>query len=87
MVLAHAITDDAGALDVRPVRLQAEILHREQNAAMHGLEAVADVGKGAPDDHAHRVVHVRGAHLLDELAILDVPVAQVDGCHVAPSWF
>ena len=82
MVLAHAITDDAGALHVRPVRLQAEVLHREEDAAVHGLEAVADVGEGAPDDHAHRVIHVRGAHLLDELAILDVPVAQVDGCHL-----
>ncbi len=80
MVLAHAITDDPGALHVRPVRLQAEVLHRVEDAPVDGLEAVADIGQSAPDDHAHRVIHVRGAHLLYELAILDVPVAQVDGC-------
>jgi hypothetical protein len=28
------------------------------------LEAVAHVGQGAPDDHGHRVVHVRRAHLV-----------------------
>ena len=80
VIFAHAITDDAGALDVRPVGLQAEVLHGEEHAPVHGLQAVADVGEGAADDHAHRVIHVRGAHLLDELAVLDVPVAEVDGC-------
>jgi hypothetical protein len=81
VILAHTIADDAGALDVWPIRLQAEVLHREEDAAMHRLEAVAHVGERASHDHAHRVIHVGGAHLLDELAILDIPVAQVDGCH------
>jgi hypothetical protein len=81
VILAHAIADHTGTLDVRAIRLQAEVLHREEDTAMHRLEAVADVGERAAHDHAHRVIHVRGAHLLDELAILDVPVAQVDGCH------
>src|SRR5262245_30503371 len=40
---------------------------------MNGLEAVADVGEGPPDDHAHRVIEVGGAHLLLELALLDAP--------------
>ena len=80
MILAHAIAYDPGTLHVRPVGLEAEVLHRVEHAPVDGLEAVADVGEGAPHDHAHRVIHVRRAHLLDELAILDVPVAQVDGC-------
>ena len=48
------------------VRLEAELVHRVEHAAVHGLEAVADVGQRAPDDHAHGVVEVRRAHLLLE---------------------
>ena len=48
-----------GAVAARP-----EVLHRVEHAAVHGLEAVADVGQGAPDDDGHRVVQVRLAHLL-----------------------
>src|SRR5680860_1357545 len=34
------------------------------------------VGQRAPDDHAHRVVEIGGAHLLLEPARLDVPARQ-----------
>ena len=54
------------------VRLQAELVHRVEHAAVDRLEAVADVGQRPADDHAHRVVEVRRAHLLLELARLDV---------------
>ena len=75
VVLAHHVADDAGALDVRAVRLQAVLVHREQDAAVDGLQAVADVGQRAPDDDGHGVVEVGGAHLLLEPARLDVAAA------------
>ena len=58
MVFTDHVTDHAGALDVRAVPDVVELLHREQHAAMNRLQAVADVGQGAPDDHAHGVVEV-----------------------------
>ena len=42
-------------------------VHREQHAPVHRLQAVAHVGQRAPDDHAHRVIEVRPAHLLFEV--------------------
>ena len=80
--VAHHVADDAGALGVRPVGLQAGLVHGEQDAAVDGLQAVADVGQRAPDDDGHRVVQVGGAHLLLEPARLDVPAAdQIRGGH------
>ena len=34
-------------------------MHAEQDAAMHRLQAVANVGQRAADDHAHRVIEIR----------------------------
>ena len=79
--VAHALADDLRALDVGAVRLQPELVHREEHAPVHRLEAVAHVGQRTPDDHAHRIVEVRRAHLLDQLARLDVAVAQFHGAH------
>ena len=85
VVLAHHLADDAGALGVAAVRLQAGLVHREQHAPVDRLEAVAHVGQRAPDDHRHRVVQVGGAHLLLEPARLDVAAAdQVRGRHRSP---
>ena len=85
VVLAHHLADDAGALGVAAVGLQARLVHREQHAPVHRLEAVAHVGQRAPDDHGHRVVQVGGAHLLLEPARLDVAAAdQVRGRHRSP---
>ena len=36
-------------------------------AAMHGLQAIADIGKCAPHDHAHGVIEVALAHLVFEV--------------------
>ena len=43
-------------------------MHREEDAAVNGLEAVADVGEGAPDDNGHGVVDVGGLHLRADVA-------------------
>src|SRR5712692_3495134 len=60
------------ALDVRglpegTVVPQALLEHREEDPALHRFESVANVGQGARDDDAHRVVEIRLAHLVLEL--------------------
>ena len=67
MVLADDVADDARGLVVRAVGVRAELVHREQHAAVHRLQAVADVGKRAPHDHAHGVIEVAAAHLVFEV--------------------
>ena len=66
VVLADHVADDARALLVGPVPVVVQLVHREQHAPMHRLQAVARVGQRAADDHAHRVVEVRPPHLLFE---------------------
>jgi hypothetical protein len=66
VVLADHVADDARALLVGPVPVVVQLVHREQHAPVHRLEAVARIGQGAADDHAHRVVEVRAPHLLFE---------------------
>lgn len=89
VVLAHRVADDARRLRARPVRLQPGLVHREQHAPVDRLEPVADVGQRAADDDGHRVVEIRGAHLLFERARLDVAAAELIGCahrFTRPGW-
>jgi hypothetical protein len=67
VIVADHLADDLRALAVRAVRREAHLPHREQHAPMGGLQAVADVGKRAPDDYAHRVIHVRALHLVFDI--------------------
>ena len=64
VVLAHHLADDRGALAVARGGGQAHLVHRVEDPAMDGLEAVAHVGQGAADDDAHRVVEIGGPQLL-----------------------
>ena len=66
VVLADHVADDARRLLVGPVPVVVQLVHREQHAPVHRLQAVARIGQGAADDHAHRVVEVRPPHLLFE---------------------
>ena len=54
-------------------------MHAEEDAAVHGLEAVADVGKGASDDDGHGVGEVGLFGLGAELEVDD---ALAGGVHV-----
>jgi hypothetical protein len=67
VVLADDVADDARRLVVRLVAVGAELVHREQHATVHRLEAIPDVGERAPHDHAHRVIEVAAAHLVFEV--------------------
>jgi hypothetical protein len=64
VILSEDVADDARRLLVRLVVEVALLPHREKGAAVHGLQAVPDVGEGAPDDHRHGVVEVRALDLV-----------------------
>ena len=75
VIVAHHLADDLRALGVGAGGAEAELVHRVEHAAVHRLQAVAHVGQRAADDHGHRVVEIRGAHLLLEGARFDVAAA------------
>ena len=58
MVAAHDVADDLRALAVLDVGGQVLLPHRVENAALHGLEAVADVRQRARRDDRERVVEI-----------------------------
>jgi hypothetical protein len=62
---ADDIADGTRGFLVLGVRLEAELAHRVDDAALHGLQAVRDIRQGAIEDDVHGVVQVR---LLGELA-------------------
>ena len=62
--VAHHLADNLGALAVPAIARQSHVAHAVQHAPVRGLQAVADVGKRATDDHAHGVIHVRALHLV-----------------------
>ena len=64
MEFTQDFADDLGAFAIRFVPGQPQLEHTVQDAPVHRLEAVAHVGKRAADNHAHRVVEIRLAHLV-----------------------
>ena len=74
VIFAEDFADDLGALARGAIGREAHFAHGVEDAAMDRFEAVADVGKGASYDHAHRVIHVRALHLVFDV---DVDVALV----------
>ncbi len=64
VVLAEDFADDLGALAGGAVGREAQLAHPKQDAAVDGLEAVANVGEGAADDDAHRVIDIGAPHLI-----------------------
>ncbi len=64
MVFADHIADDARRFAVAAVPHVAVHLHRIEDAAMHRLQPVADIGQRAGHDHAHRVIEVGAPHLV-----------------------
>ena len=62
VIFAQHVADHARALHVRPVPDRVGLVHRKEHAAVHGLQAIADVGKGPAHDHAHGVIEVGMPH-------------------------
>src|SRR5215213_1490150 len=64
VVFTDDLADDRRALAVRPVRLEAEVVHSVEHAPVDWLEAVPHVRQGARDDNAHRVGKERVLYLV-----------------------
>jgi hypothetical protein len=64
VIFAHHVADDARGFDVFLVGQMPVLVHREQDAAMHRLEAIAHVGQRARHDHAHGVIEIRSLHFI-----------------------
>ncbi len=64
VILADHVADDARRLHVLLVGRVPLLVHRIEDAPVHGLEAVAHVGQRARHDHAHRVIEIRALHLV-----------------------
>jgi len=58
VILTDHVTDHTGGFLVRLVPVVTQFAHGEQHAPMHGLQAVARIRQGTPDDHTHRVVEI-----------------------------
>ena len=71
VVVGHDVAGGAGALDVVAVGPEALHVHRPQDPAVHGLQAVAGVGQRPRHDDRHRVVQEGALHLLLDLDDLD----------------
>ena len=71
--LTHHFTYDTGALLGLAGIAQAHVVHTEQDTALDGFEAVSHIRKGAGHNHGHRIVYVRGAHLVVYFYRLDIP--------------
>ena len=67
MEIAHHFADNLGAFAIRLVVRQAHFVHAEQDAAVHGLQAVSDVRQRPPNDYAHRVINVRTLHFVFDI--------------------
>jgi hypothetical protein len=63
VVLTHDLADDTAALVEAAVGPVATVVHRVDDTAVHGLEAVTHVGQRAADDDAHGVLDVAALHL------------------------
>ncbi len=59
VVLTDNVTDHTGGLLVALVPVVVELVHGEQHPPVNRFQAIADIGQGPPDNHAHRVVEVR----------------------------
>ena len=67
MELTKHLTHDPRTLLGLSGVTQAETVHAEEDAPLHGLEAVAHVREGTGDDDGHRIVDVCRTHLLVDL--------------------
>ena len=70
VILTHDFTDDVGALAVASSRAQTRLVHAVENAAVHRLQAVADIRQRAVDDNAHGIAQVAVFHDVFDSAAL-----------------
>jgi hypothetical protein len=77
---AEHVADHAGALRIGPVGGHLLIVHRIEDAPVHGLEAVAHVGQRPTDDDAHRIVEIGAFQLVFDRDGGDAGASALGGC-------
>src|SRR5437868_10643616 len=76
MVSAHHITHNTGRFFIRLVTVIAHFIHTKQAAPVNRLQTIAYIGQCTTDDHTHRIIDIRGLHLLLDIHRYDLtPVA------------
>ena len=64
VILAHHVADDHRRFAIGLVPVATVLVHRIEDAAMHGLQPVARVGQRSADDDAHRVIEIGAFQLV-----------------------
>ena len=72
MELADHVADDPGAFLVAGGGIEAQLVHRVQDAAMHRLQPVAHIGQRARHDRRQRVGQIALAERVGEIDIADL---------------
>ena len=65
----HDFADHASTLDVSAVRSQAHLGHLEQDATLHGFQAVACIRQGSGVDDRIRVFQKGRTHLVRDVGV------------------
>ena len=79
MIFADHVADDTRRFHVFLVGRIAVLVHRIEDAPMHGLEPIARVRQSARHDHAHGVIEIALLHLLGDGHRANVGGAAVRG--------
>ena len=72
VILTDHVADGARRLVVGAVGGEVVLVHRIEDAPVHGLQAVANVGQSAAHDHAHRVIEIAAFHFVEDRDGLDI---------------
>ena len=67
VIVLEDFANDTGGLRVAPVRKQAFLVHRVEDAAMNGLQTVAHVRQGTTNDDRHRIREERTAYFVFDI--------------------
>ncbi len=72
VVIARGLAGDLRALDVLAAGAEVEVVHRDEDASLAGLETVADIGQRPVHDRAHGVGEVAVLELALDVEFDDV---------------
>jgi len=67
VIAFHCLADDTRAFGGRRGGPQIKVVHRHEDAALRGFETITHIGKGAADDHAHRVIQIAVTELIGDI--------------------
>jgi len=79
VIVTHGLADDLRALEMLAGRHDAELAHREEDASLGRLQAVAGIGKGSGNDDRHGVVEEGSRDLFGDIDRFDFFVLIIQG--------